>query len=469
MGAATTPGESSSLLSGLDSSKAVAYPKGRPVEVGVRFSPTSAGTVTAIRFLKAPGSGLTHQVSLWDSSGRRLAITKTTTETASGWQQATLPEPVTLDSGKEYIASYHTSGYMATQNFFAKARHAGPLIAPATHNGVYRYGVSAFPAQTWKAANYWVDVVFFHSASPYPPSPSPSATPTTKPSPEPSATPSGGAKVKCLAVPSKCGYPDGTNTGYKPTGVNLTTEEVKLNQDGDFVITKSGVIDGKDIRGCVIVKAPNVTIKRSKITCTGYFNIRLYPKSGNFLLEDVEVDGSGEANNAAFVDDGNGPVIMRRVNMHDVSDGPHPGEHWLIEDSYLHSLTRCAKCHNDTIQSAGAADVVVRHNTLENMAGTYGPEGGMNAVVRIATEQGPVKGFVVENNLLAGGNFAVQVRSQGNGAPTGVKIVNNRIGKGTTPDKQPYPRWGTPFDFDGVPSVIQTGNVWDNDNKPVVD
>jgi hypothetical protein len=271
--------------------------------------------------------------------------------------------------------------------------------------------------------------------------------------------------VNCTERPSACGFPDATNTGYRHTGVTLTTDGVVLNPDGDFVVTRPGVIDGKDIRGCVLVRAANVTIRRSKISCTGYFNIRLFPGAANFTLEDVEVDGSGPANNAAFVDDGAGPVTVRRLDMHDVADGPHPGEHWLIEDSYIHDLTRCGVCHNDTIQSAGANDVVLRHNTLVNLAGTVEPEGGMNAVVRIATEQGPVSGFVVEDNLLVGGNFAVQVRSQGSGPPTGVRIVNNRIGRGTTPDGQPYPRFAA-FDLTDVPDVEVAGNVWDDDGTP---
>jgi hypothetical protein len=170
-------------------------------------------------------------------------------------------------------------------------------------------------------------------------------------------------------------------------------------------------------------------------------------------------------NNAALVSDVDAPVTVRRMNMHHVADGPHGGWHWLIEDSWIHDLTRCAVCHNDTFQSAGADTVALRHNTLENLTGTSGPDGGMNAVVRIATEQGPVTNFVVENNLLVGGNFAVQVRSQGYGAPQGVRILNNRVGRGTTPDGQPYPRFGA-WDYPDVQVEI-SGNVWDDTGQAV--
>ena len=69
-------------------------------------------------------------------------------------------------------------------------------------------------------------------------------------------------ETNCAPRPSRCGFPDETNTGVPP-GVKLAV----LN--GNQEIKKPGtVIDGKDIRGCVDVMAANVTIRRSKISCT---------------------------------------------------------------------------------------------------------------------------------------------------------------------------------------------------------
>ena len=66
-----------------------------------------------------------------------------------------------------YVASYHTDvgRYSVTLNYFAPAgSDNAPLHALANGasegNGVYRYGVSGFPTKTYKASNYWVDVVF---------------------------------------------------------------------------------------------------------------------------------------------------------------------------------------------------------------------------------------------------------------------------------------------------------------------
>jgi hypothetical protein len=270
-----------------------------------------------------------------------------------------------------------------------------------------------------------------------------------------------GPKKNCIIKPSACGYPDGSNTGYKHTGVTLSTSGITINQDGDFIISQDNtIIDSKRIDGCVIVRAKNVTIKRSLITnCQAFYNIWMQELPGggirdtsNFLMEDVEVDGNQVFTNAAIVDDNGKGMTIRRMDMHDVADGPHPGENWLIEDSYIHNMYVCPNdCHTDSIQSAGAINVTIRHNTILNNPDNNGT-GGKNAVVRIATEQGPVNGFIVDNNLLDGGNYAVQVRSQGNGAPTGVVITNNRI----------VPTWRfAPYDFTGIPLTL-TGNFRDD-------
>lgn len=272
---------------------------------------------------------------------------------------------------------------------------------------------------------------------------------------------SGGTQKNCVAHPSACGYPDATNTGYAPTGVTLTTNGIDINVDGDFIIDQDNtVIDSKRIDGCVIIRAKNVTIRRSLITnCQAYYNIWLQELPGggirdtsNFLMEDVEVDGNNVFTNAAIVDDNGKGLVIRRMNMHNVADGPHPGENWLIEESYIHDMYVCPNdCHTDSIQSAGAINVTLRHNTIMNNPDNNGT-GGKNAVVRIATEQGPVSGFVVDNNLLDGGNYAVQVRSQGNGAPAGVVVTNNRI----------VPTWRfAPYDFTDIP-VTLSGNFRDD-------
>jgi hypothetical protein len=73
---------------------------------------------------------------------------------------------VTIAANTTYVASYHTNVglYAADNDYFTTGVDNPPLRALSDAagggNGVYVYGASACPAQTYKASNYWVDVVF---------------------------------------------------------------------------------------------------------------------------------------------------------------------------------------------------------------------------------------------------------------------------------------------------------------------
>ena len=114
-----------------------------------------------------------HTGSLWTLAGTLLSTVTFTNETASGWQQATLPAPVAVTANTTYVVSYHSplGIYSATSGAFASAGVInGPLEAlsnsAAGGNGVYRYGPTAFPTDTFNSTNYWVDVVFATSVGP---------------------------------------------------------------------------------------------------------------------------------------------------------------------------------------------------------------------------------------------------------------------------------------------------------------
>ena len=137
-----------------------------PVEVGVKFRASFNGSVTGVRFYKAAGNTGTHVGSLWSASGTRLAQATFTNETASGWQHVTFSSPVTVTPDTTYVASYHAPNghYSITTNGFSSAVDNPPVhgLANSTSpNGVYAYGsTSQFPAGSYLASNYMVDVLF---------------------------------------------------------------------------------------------------------------------------------------------------------------------------------------------------------------------------------------------------------------------------------------------------------------------
>ncbi len=142
---------------------------GTPLDVGMKFTSSTAGQITALKFYRSAGDTGPDLLSLWTATGTKLGSATFTNTSASGWQTVTLPTAVNINANTTYIASYHTTGaYVATNNYFTSAVTSGPLTAPSTTtaggNGVYTYGGNntngIFPTSTFGAANYWVDVVF---------------------------------------------------------------------------------------------------------------------------------------------------------------------------------------------------------------------------------------------------------------------------------------------------------------------
>jgi hypothetical protein len=137
------------------------------VELGVKFTSDVNGSVTGIRFYKAPSNTGTHVGSLWDSSGNLLASATFSNETASGWQVVTFSNPVPITAGTTYVAGYFAPNghYSSTSAAFANAGVDNPplhAVANGTSpNGVYAYGSSTtFPNNSFNGTNYWVDVEF---------------------------------------------------------------------------------------------------------------------------------------------------------------------------------------------------------------------------------------------------------------------------------------------------------------------
>ena len=145
------------------------------VELGVRFSSDTDGTITGIRFYKGPSNTGVHTGTLWSATGTALATATFSSESTAGWQTVTFTTPVTITAGTAYVASYHTTVgfYSATSGAFSGTNFDNPpLHAPANAsgapNGAYLYGTGGFPTNG-NGANYGVDVVFAPVADTGPP------------------------------------------------------------------------------------------------------------------------------------------------------------------------------------------------------------------------------------------------------------------------------------------------------------
>ena len=145
----------------------ISDPDTSPIELGLKFQSDVVGEVTGIRFYKGPSNTGPHVGNLWTSEGSNLASVVFGGETSSGWQEQALPVPVQLESNTTYIVSYHAPAgrYSVDEYYFLNTGVTnGPLRALEDgedgNNGVYRYGTTSFPNQSYHASHYWVDVVF---------------------------------------------------------------------------------------------------------------------------------------------------------------------------------------------------------------------------------------------------------------------------------------------------------------------
>jgi hypothetical protein len=130
-------------------------------ELGTRFTSSSAGRITAIRFYKAARESGTHTGRIWSAAGQQLASVVFSGESASGWQQQVLASPLAIEANAEYLVTVNTGGgyYVTTDGGLNSQITSGDLKTVVGSNG--RYGpVGTYPTNSWENSNYFRDVVF---------------------------------------------------------------------------------------------------------------------------------------------------------------------------------------------------------------------------------------------------------------------------------------------------------------------
>jgi hypothetical protein len=155
-----------------------------PVEVGVKFTSDTYGTINGIRFYKSTANSGTHVGNLWTASGQLLASATFTNESTSGWQSVSFSQPVPVLPHTTYVASYFApKGHTASDDYYLYQNPQPATMAPtvadspplhairstATNggDGVYTNSSSStFPANADTGTNYWVDVSFTPQPAP---------------------------------------------------------------------------------------------------------------------------------------------------------------------------------------------------------------------------------------------------------------------------------------------------------------
>ncbi len=251
----------------------------------------------------------------------------------------------------------------------------------------------------------------------------------------------GTASITSCALPN---YPDASCTGV-PAGVTLTAYDGPMT-----VTTANAVIDGKNITGCIDIRASNVTIKNSKVlcttggtsTCSCAVSLRDGPGWNNWSLtiQDSEIDCGGDADGFGnSMGLGEGFMTVRRVDIQGCENGVDLNQNMDIQDSYIHDLRECCGSHTDGVQFAdhyspagsgtvvnGVVNFTFIHNTVFSMKAGAPTDG--NAPESYFTTSAIISGsindtnVIIDDNLFGGGAYTIYCE-QGGAAYHGVSEV----------------------------------------------
>lgn len=282
----------------------------------------------------------------------------------------------------------------------------------------------------------------------------------------------------CFSRPSRCGYPDPTNTGVR--------QKTALEASGPTTVSDAGsTLDELDIKGPVTIDADDVTIENSRITADsggeGSYAVILNQGADNFTIRNSEVRGGsrpGDGLESAVWNHYDNPGA-RAVGtyFHECADcwegsGTFDDVYMIVNAAYPGS-------HDEDIYVCGGS-VRVDHSTL------------INRHHQTATVFGDTSGcggnhFTVTDSLLAGGGFLLYPQANSAASTGTMRVVGNRFARcrskpvydkltgGTDCADGPdghglFPNGG----YYGVAAYAyrgrgQTwrGNVWDDNSHPV--
>ena len=245
-------------------------------------------------------------------------------------------------------------------------------------------------------------------------------------------------------TPVASGRPGPSSTGV-PDGVALSA------YTGPSTITTAGtVIDGKDVRVGLTIRAKNVVIRNSKIHDDLTAVAGVYVEgSGSATITDSEI-----YNVDLGITYGNWTAV--RVDIHDTaSDGVKMSSGARLENSWVHSPKPTSGAHWDGVQvQNGVVDAVIQGSYIDARGS------GSNSALFLTPDLGPTTNgpLTVRGNWLDGGNFTLYALDGDNGRYfiRNITITGNRFGRGAS--------YGPTYV--NVP-VTWSGNVWDDTGRTV--
>ncbi|WP_315925073.1 hypothetical protein [Mesorhizobium sp. SP-1A] len=292
-------------------------------------------------------------------------------------------------------------------------------------------------------------------------------------------------RADCAALPSRCGYPDATNTGPGPgTVFRRVPEDIADGpgwqwdaKAGSLRVTGAGtVLEGIEVHGSVLIDAPDVTLRDSKVfACNSYWIVAIragrpadgYTADGARIENNmIGCDGPPQNRSDRGVSDVYGAakrVLVRANNIWNVSNGVSVEVEGLIQGNFVHDLGNQPGDHHSGLSNhGGASNVVFDLNTV------LLSQENVSAPITVYSDFVPAQNVTISRNLVSGGSYCFYGGDSGAFAPARgrIRILNNRL-------SEIYGQQGHCGTFGQVASFALnrgnewSGNVWDDNLQPV--
>lgn len=246
-------------------------------------------------------------------------------------------------------------------------------------------------------------------------------------------------------------FPDATNTGV-PAGTNLTAYT-----GPSTITTNNTTVDSKLITDCIVIDADDVTFTKCKFQSNGCF-WNLLNDSGAGLrlrIEDCEFDAQDNLGADACINVSD--CTMLRCNLHGAPDVmKFNGSNSLIQDCYLHDpIIGGEDPHGDGMQTLGATNVTIRHNTI------IMTDLDATSCIIMGEDGIDLRNITIENNLVGGANVCIYGGYEdGVSDPdfvSNIQVINNWV---TTQVVSTGSGSGIIFTACDPPIVTLSGNRW---------
>ncbi len=281
-----------------------------------------------------------------------------------------------------------------------------------------------------------------------------------------------GVLTYCAPTPSKCGFPDATNTG-PPAGATLQTVPGQVSSGlgwkfssyyNEVDVTGNGaVLTGLYIPYPLNITASNVTVNAVKVIASGTFGVTLRHTTG-VTIENSIISGqnatSGRVSNALddVYGDSTGMVIKNNnISYYRTAIAVTTG---VITGNYIHNPGYVYGDHTNGIFDNGSTQqLTISGNTIFNSLGQT------DAISLNTTAGGQVANKTVTGNLIAGGGYAIYGGASLGNANSNIDITNNDFGQLYYPRSGQY---GAVAYFNSSASGSSwSGNTWDSTGATV--